>query len=75
MPSAHHQSLIARKQKAMNRTLQSANAEKLEPGHRCLQIDVREVDETCWALWNEYHQVCEDDWSDNCEAVMDEVYE
>ena len=74
MPSAHRQSLIARKQ-AMNRTLQSANAEKIEPGHRCIQFDVANSDETCWALWDEWEQVCNfDNWDDDCEAVFDEFY-
>ena len=55
----------------MNRTLQSANAEKLEPGHRCLQFDVA-ADETCRAVWEEWKDVCINDvgyWGDECEAV------
>ena len=73
MPSAHHQSL-KRKQKAMQRTLQKVDEEKIEPGHMCLQF-ANAYGATCLPLWGEWWKVCNnEDWDDDCEAVIDEWY-
>ena len=77
MHSAHRQSLITRKQKALERTQQSPNVLKdnevrLQPGHRCIQFEAANNDETCWDLWDEWLLVCNfDSWDDECDAVVD----
>ena len=76
MPSAHHQSLM-RKQKAMQRTLQKVDEEKIKPGnmYMCLQFANAYGDETCSPLWKEWFKVCNnEDWDDDCDAVVDEWY-
>ena len=40
----------------------------------CLQFANAYGDETCWPLFEEWFNVCNQDWSDDCEAVKDEWY-
>ena len=57
-----------------NKTLQVETTEVLTPDHRCIAFEAYANDETCWPLWWDHWDYCDEYWTEECEAVDDAFY-